>query len=475
MDWLIIFLKKRTGEKFKGWQNQRKKLNWLEKPSSQFNSKPMNQRFYALDIFRGLTIAGMILVNNPGSWSHIYPPLRHASWHGATPTDWIFPFFLFIVGVAIPLALGKRLDRGDTQVAIVSKIIVRALIIFGLGLFLGAFPHFGMRGAPNHIYLLHYILLAAFTILIFMRGIFHPRFQGFWGEGKNKRRLGILLLLVSLAMAVIGFSHYDFSHLRIPGVLQRIAVVYAIGSLLFLYFPWKAQLIIGVMLLLGYWALQTWIPVPDGFPPNLEPNTSLAAWLDRQLLGNHLWSQAYISGDPEGLLSTLPAIATGISGMLTGLWLKTDTKPYQKLSGLLGVGAVLLGLGFAWHSVFPINKPLWTSSYVLYTSGLALLFLGLIYWLTDILKYQSWARPFEWYGKNALFVFIFSGLFGRLLYTISFQGSEGMITLKAWIYSHFFTPFFSPVNASLAYAIAFVGLILVLAWVLFRKKVFIKV
>lgn len=435
----------------------------------------MNQRFYALDIFRGITIAGMILVNNPGSWSHIYPPLRHASWHGATPTDWIFPFFLFIVGVAIPLAIGKRQERGDARSAILLKIVSRSLIIFGLGLLLAAFPHFGMEGAPGYIYVLHYILLGAFMILIFMRGAFHPRFDGFWGNNLIKRRLGILVLLLAVVMSIIGVQYYDLSHLRIPGVLQRIAVVYAICSVLFLYVPWRTQLVLGILILLGYWAMQTLIPVPDGFPPNLEPNTSLAAWLDRLLLGNHLWSQAHISGDPEGILSTLPAIVTGMSGMLTGLWLKTDTGPYKKLSGMLGIGAVLLALGYAWHEVFPINKPLWTSSYVLYTSGLALLFLGLIYWLTDILRYQRWARPFEWYGKNALFVFIFSGLYGRLLYTITFEGAEGTTTLKGLIYNNFFTPYLSPVNASLAYALVHVGMILVLAWILYKRKIFIKV
>lgn len=435
----------------------------------------MNQRLYALDIFRGITIAGMILVNNPGSWSHIYPPLRHAGWHGATPTDWIFPFFLFIVGVAVPLAIGKRLERGDTSTSILSKIVVRSFIIFGLGLLLAAFPHFGMKEAPKLIYTLQYFLIGVFIVLIFMRGIFHPRFDGFWGNNKNKRWLGLAALVAALGLASIGFQYYGLSHLRIPGVLQRIAVVYLICSCLFLFFSWKAQLLIGVLILLGYWGLQTLIPVPDGFPPNLEPNTSLAAWLDRQLLGNHLWSQAHISGDPEGILSTLPAIATGISGVMTGLWLKTDNEAYKKLSGLLGIGAVLLALGYAWHVVFPINKPLWTSSYVLYTSGLALLFLGLIYWLTDILKYQTWARPFEWYGKNALFVFIFSGLYGRLLYTITIQGSHGPTTLKSLIYNNFFTPYFSPVNASLAYALVHVGMILILAWILFKRRIFIKV
>jgi predicted acyltransferase len=226
---------------------------------------------------------------------------------------------------------------------------------------------------------------------------------------------------------------------------------------------------------MGYWALQTLIPVPDGLAPNLEPNTSLAAWLDRQILGNHLWSQAKISGDPEGLMSTLPAIVSGISGMLTGLWLKKDNDWYKKLSGLLGVGAVLLALGFIWHEFFPINKPLWTSSYVLYTSGLALLFLGLTFWLTDIMNHKQWARPFEWYGKNALFVFIFSGIYGRLLISISWKQGDGMISLKSWIYQTFFTPFFSDVNASLAYAIVHILMILFLAWILHKREIYIKV
>lgn len=369
-----------------------------------------SKRLLALDIFRGITIAGMILVNNPGSWGHIYAPLEHAEWHGSTPTDWVFPFFLFIVGVAIPLALGRRKVEGADQRALLLKIGQRVLSIFAIGL------------------LLHLI----------------PRF--------------------------------DFVHMRIPGVLQRIAIVYGICAVIFLKTQWKTQLWIGIGLLLFYWILMTLVPVPGGFPPNLEPDTNLGAWLDRTIFtSNHLWSQSK-TWDPEGLLSTLPAVVTGIIGMLTGQWLKTQRNDYEKLTGLLAVGTCLLALGLAWNPLFPINKKLWTSSYVLYVGGLALLFLGVVYWLVDVLGYKRWTKPFVVYGTNALAAYVFSGLIAKTMGLISWTGADGdPITLKGWLYGALYEPFFSPINASLAYAITNVAVCLGLVWIMYSRKIFWRV
>lgn len=370
------------------------------------------KRLLSLDIFRGMTIMAMILVNNPGDWSKVYAPLLHADWHGITPTDWIFPFFLFIVGVAIAYAIGRRKAEGVDKGLLVRKILVRTLIIFFIGLLLNAFP----------------------------------------------------------------FYNTNYSTLRIPGVLQRIALVYGASALLFVWCTPRQLFGLGVSFLLLYWALLTLVPVPGGIAPNLEPSTNLGAWVDRTVLGNHLWSQSK-TWDPEGLLSTIPAISTGISGILTGLWLREHRSDFEKVAGLMVVGALLLALSCIWDLAFPINKKIWTSSYVLYTSGVAMLFLGVVYWLVDIKGYTRGTQPFVVYGMNALFVFVLSGIIAKLLYTIQWTNAAGeTISVKGWLWSSVFEPAFSsPYNASLAYAIANILLLLGLAWILYAKRIFIKV
>lgn len=368
-------------------------------------------RLLSLDVFRGMTIAGMILVNNPGTWSAIYSPLKHAEWHGITPTDYIFPFFLFIVGVAIPLALGKRVEDGSVTKDIYFKIFRRAAIIFLLGLFLAAFPYF------------------------------------------------------------------NFSTLRIPGVLQRIAVCYLIASILFLHFDWKKLSIISAFLLLIYWALMTLINVPGcEFTTIDDKACNLAAYLDRAILTEaHIWKQAKVF-DPEGILSTIPAIVTTISGIFTGMWLKKDKTDYEKVCGLFFFGIVLVAVGWAWNFFFPFNKSLWTSSYVVYTSGLALCFLGFCYWLVDIKDYKKWAKPFIIFGVNALALFVGSGLMAKILGLIKLSGADGKdISLQGWIFKTFFLSIAAPVNASLMYAICFILLWLFLMWLLYRKKIYIKI
>jgi predicted acyltransferase len=367
-------------------------------------------RLLSLDVFRGMTIAGMVLVNNPGTWSTIYSPLKHAEWHGVTPTDYIFPFFLFIVGIAIPIALGKRVEDGVTN-TVYLKIFRRSATIFVLGLFLAAFPFF------------------------------------------------------------------DFANLRIPGVLQRIAVCYLITSLIFLHTNWKQLTFIGVGLLLVYWLLMTTIPVPNCEITTIDDKAcNLSAYIDRLILGeNHIWKQAKVY-DPEGILSTIPSIATTISGVLTGIWLKTKKSDLEKVGGLFFFGIVLVALGWVWNFFFPYNKPLWTSSYVVYTLGLALCFLGFCYWLIDIKGYRRWSKPFVIFGVNALALFVFSGLLSKILGLIKVSGADGkQISLQGWIFNSIFLPVASPINASLMFAVSYILLWLFLMWLLYRKRIYIKV
>ncbi len=376
-------------------------------------------RLLSLDVFRGMTIAGMVLVNNPGTWSAIYSPLAHAEWHGATPTDFVFPFFLFIVGIAITLALGKRVEQAGINKDIYLKIFRRALIIFALGLFLATFP-------------------------------FYNFIKGEW---------------------------LDISTIRIMGVLQRIAVCYLIASLIFVRTNWKQQAIIAVALLLVYWALMTLINVPNCEITTFNDKTcNLAAYIDRLILTeNHIWKSSKVF-DPEGILSTLPAIATTLAGVLCGHWLRREKNDYEKVAAMFFFGVVLTTIGWGWSFWFPINKSLWTSSYVVYTAGLALCFLGFCYWLIDIKGYRRWAKPFFIFGVNALALFVFSGLMAKLLGLIKVTSAEGNeISLQKWIFDSVFLPLASPINASLIYAVGFILLWLFLMWLLYRKRIFIKV
>ena len=377
-------------------------------------------RLVSLDIFRGMTIAGMVLGNNPGTWSAIHSPLAHAEWHGATPTDLVFPFFLFIVGISITLALGKRVEAGGINREIYLKIIRRALIIFALGLFMAAFPFYN------------------FTT----------------GEWLN------------------------VSTLRIMGVLQRIGVCYLVASLIFIRTNWKQQTVIAVALLMLYWALMTLINVPNCEITTFNDKTcNLAAYLDRLILTeNHIWKSSKVF-DPEGILSTLPAIATTLAGVLCGHWLRGKKDDNEKVAAMFFFGVVLTAIGWAWSFWFPLNKSLWTSSYVVYTAGLALCFLGFCYWLVDIKGYRKWAKPFVIFGVNALALFVFSGLMAKLLGIIKFTaGAEGKpVSLQKWIFDSLYLPLASPINASLMYAISFILLWLFLMWLLYRKRIFIKI
>jgi predicted acyltransferase len=366
-------------------------------------------RLVSLDVFRGLTIAGMVLVNNPGTWSSIYWPLEHAEWHGWTPTDLVFPFFLFIVGVSITLAFARRVEEGTGKRDLYLKVIKRSAIIFGLGLFLNGFPYFPL------------------------------------------------------------------ATIRIAGVLQRIAVCYLIASLIFLTTKARTQLLIAVTLLIGYCLVMTRLAAPGYAPGDLTKEGSIASFVDRVLLGQHIWRQGRVY-DPEGLLSTIPAVATTLFGILTGHWLRSERTRYEKVVGMFVAGAICVVLGWMWNPFFPINKSLWTSSYVLFTAGLALELLALCYWVIDIKGYRRWAWPFEVFGVNALALFVGTGLMVKLMGLIKLPLSDGTrISSQGWIFRNLFLPWASPINASLAYAIAFILLWLVLMWLLYRKQIYIKV
>lgn len=369
-----------------------------------------SNRLISLDVFRGMTVAGMVLVNNPENWSAVYAPLEHAAWNGWTPTDMIFPFFLFIVGMAISFALDRRVERSLIKRDVYLKIFRRTAIIFLLGLFQMAFPFF------------------------------------------------------------------DLGHLRFPGVVQRIAICYLISSLVFLHTNWKQQAIIAACCLIFYWLVMTLVPVPGGVAGDLSIEGNFAGYLDRLIIGaNHMWSVSKFY-DPEGIFSTIPAVATCLAGVLTGTWLKGKRSDEEKVSAVFFFGILLTAIGWIWSFWFPINKSLWTSSYAVYMAGLALCFLGFCYWLIDIKNYRKWTKPFVIFGSNALALYFLSSIFARIINNITWKSAAGVTTnVQKWIFDTYFSPLATPLNASLIYSIFYIFLWLFLMWILYRKRIFIKV
>ncbi len=365
-----------------------------------------SRRILSVDIFRGMTIALMILVNTPGTWSSIYAPFRHAEWHGCTPTDLVFPFFLFIVGTSIVLAYPKK--SKTTQVYL--KILKRSAKLILLGLFLAGF-------------------LVSF-----------PFFKA-------------------------------FENLRIPGVLQRIGVVFFFASLLYLHTNWKSLLLVLLTILVGYWAVMTLVSI-DGTIPLLTKESNNAAYVDLKILTRaHIWKPTY---DPEGLLSTIPAIATTIMGMFLGLLIKTDQfSNKKKLAYLWLTGLAGVVLGVVWGMYFPINKALWTSSFVLYTGGWAFLIFGIIYYFTEIKKHTNWGLPFIYYGSNAITVYFLSSFIAKTFYLSHFSNGQSP---HAFFYKTFFTSWINtPKLSSLLYAFSVILFYYFLARFLYKKKIFIKV
>lgn len=400
---------------------------------------PARERLLSLDVFRGLTVAGMLLVNDPGSWAHIYPPLEHAAWNGWTLTDLIFPFFLFIVGITTYLSLSSRRARGDDERAIRAQIIRRGALIFLFGFLINGFPYFT------------------------------------WGDVAGVADPTLLQRIAD-----------RLPHWRIMGVLQRIGVAYLVAALLTQRTTLKQQIGIIAGLLIGYWVVMTVLPVPgEGTIGALllnEPSRTMAAWTDRLLLdwtrwgmGNHLWVNG-VTWDPEGILSTIPAICTAMLGNLAGRWIGERRPLAERLAGMSAVGSIGMTVGLMWHWVFPINKSLWTSSYVIFTAGLAALSLATIMWIVDFQKVRGWTTPFVIYGVNPIIAFVGSGVMARFIYSIAKVTSDGRrIPLQAWLYQTFFASWLGPVNASLAFALSFVLFWYGILYVLYRRNIILKV
>jgi predicted acyltransferase len=408
-------------------------------PASVPVGKEPRERLQSLDVFRGMTIAGMLLVNNPGTWSAIYPPLEHATWNGWTPTDMIFPFFLFIAGVTTHLSLTARRARGDDEAAIRRQIIRRGLLIFLLGFLVNGFPYFTWGDVA---------------------GIAHPSF---------------------IERVVDRLYHW-----RIMGVLQRIGLAYMIGGLLSQGKSVKRQVVTIVALLYGYWFAMTLLPVPgSGAMGQLvlgDAPRTMAAWWDRLLLdwtrfglGNHNWVSS-VTWDPEGIFSTIPAVATAMLGNLAGQWLSVRRPLTERLNGMFAVGALGMMAGLMWNWSFPINKSLWTSSYVVFAAGMATVGIATIMWIVDVHRVRGWTKPFVVYGMNPMVAFVGSGVMARCIYSIFMVNYDGKkISLEAAIYRSLFASWLEPVNASLAFAIMFVSFWFVILYVLYRKKIFFKV
>ena len=375
-------------------------------------------RLLSLDVFRGLTIAGMLLVNDPGSWGAIYPPLEHAAWNGWTPTDVIFPFFLFIVGVTTHLSLRSRRARGATDRDIVLQILRRGGMIILLGWLMAGFPYYPLT---------------------------------------------------------------RLTEIRFGGVLPRIGVCYIAGALLTMKTTLKQQVVILAVLLYGYWFLQTLVPVPGQHEIGAlllnRPDATLSAWLDRTVLGlPHLWVGSK-TWDPEGILSSIPAVGTVILGVFTGRWLTRDDVPMpERLNALFVVGAVAMMVGLMWNWSFPINKSLWTSSYVMFTGGMAAIGLAMCVWIVDIRSIRWWTKPFVIYGMNPIVAFVGSGVLARIIYSLIMVRYDGRIVpLETAIYEGAFATWLSPRNASLAFAVCIVLFWFGILTVLYRRKIFLKV
>ena len=377
------------------------------------------KRLNSLDFFRGATVAAMIWVNNPGSWQHIYGPFAHAEWHGWTPTDLIFPFFLFIVGVSIVLAFSKASTKGMSRQELIQKIVIRGVKIFGLGLALAAFPYV----------------------------VFSPEFS----------------------------LHPKIANLRIPGVLQRISVIYIMAAFLFLYTSTKVRWIVVGLILIGYWLAMSLIPVPGfgaGAIDTAEGN--LAAYIDQVLLSGHMWKDLW---DPEGILSTFPALVSTLMGVFIGhLLLKNYSSQEHKVLELLKWGFIWLTLGYLWSWVFPLNKNIWTSSFSLFTGGLASVMFGFCYWFIDV---KGCKKGINWgvaYGINAITVFFLSGIVARIMGMIQVSVGGDSMSLKGLLYSVVLKGIFNdPMIASVSHSILWVIMFYILARWMQRKNILIKV
>jgi predicted acyltransferase len=420
------------------------------------------ERLISLDIFRGLTILLMTIVNNPGDWSSIYPPLEYADWNGCTPTDLVFPFFIFIMGVAIPFAPPTKFFDAATF----AKILTRSLRIICLGIFFNYFGKiqlFGLEGVP----LLIGRLVVTFGVGYALLGNFNS---------KIKLYLALTILAVYLFLAFGGIEAYN--EVRLPGVLQRIGIVYFFISILYLKTNQKTQIITAIALLLGYWALMTLVPVPGIGDANLEKGTNLAAWIDNAVLKDHLWVYSK-TWDPEGILSTLPAIATGIIGILIGQLLNSDSSKLEIIKAMMISDGALILIGLFWNIVFPINKSLCTSSYVLFTAGLGILVFSFLYYIIDIVNIRKGFKLFLIWGVNPMIVFSFSQIIPQGLRMIQFQNPNvplEQINLQQYLYSFWILPYFNnPMTASLAGALIYSCIWTFILWLFYKNNLIFKV
>jgi predicted acyltransferase len=377
----------------------------------------MNQRYYSLDVFRGATVALMILVNNPGSWGHIYSPLEHATWHGCTPTDLVFPFFLFAVGNAMAFVMPRFEQAGAGLFW--KKILKRTILIFGIGLLLHWSPF--------------------------------VRWDGDQLVGKN------------------------LDNLRILGVLQRIALCYFFASIIVFYGKTRGAFVISGILLLAYWFITVWLG-KAGDPFSLQGYFG-TAW-DKAILGEaHMYKGEGLPFDPEGISSTLPAIVQVVFGFLVGQYIQQKGKTYEMLSHLMISGLVLIFAGFCWDMVFPINKKIWTSSYVLYTTGLAMLTISLLIYLIEFRGIKGgWSRFFDVFGKNPLFIFVLSGFLPRVLALIRFKDGDQTTSALPWFWNHICKPISEDLrNGSLLYAIIMIAFYWLIVYWMDKRKIYVKV
>ena len=364
---------------------------------------PVTQRLMSLDVFRGATIAAMMMVNNAGDWRHIYTQLEHSEWHGWTFTDTVFPSFLWIVGVAMTLSFAKRMERGDNRTRLLMHTVKRAAIIFGVGVLLNGFPF------------------------------------------------------------------YHLATIRIPGVLQRIAVCYLIAGAIFLYTRFRTQVAITVGLLVGYWLLMMLVPVPGLGAGHLEMGHNLEAYVDRLVIPNHLYGQTK-TWDPEGIVSTLPAIATTMFGIFAGYVLRLRRQVSEKAAWLFLMGNVFILSGLMMNVWLPINKKLWTSSFAVFMAGLAAVVFAGCYWLVDAQGHKSWTKPFAIYGMNAIALYMLSSVIETLLVVIKIGG----VPVQRIIYQNIFAPLADPYTASMLYGMTFSLMMFGVAYFMYRRNWIVK-
>ncbi len=393
----------------------------------------MNQRYYSLDVFRGATVALMIMVNNPGSWAHIFPPLAHAQWHGCTPTDLVFPFFLFAVGNAMAFVMPKFKKEGDAF--FLKKVLKRTLLIFIIGILLSWSPFVFYKGNE--------LVIKGWT----------------WTNANG-----------------------SIGGVRILGVLQRIALCYLFASLIIYYCKPKLAYTISIILLLAYWCLAAFMGDASA-PYSLQG--FFGTEIDVQLLGmNHIYKGEGIPFDPEGLVSTMSAIVQVVIGYWAGKFIQEKGKTWEMLGNLLLAGTTLIFIGFCWDMVFPINKKIWTGSYTIYTSGLALLTIGCMIYLLEFRNFKgAWSKFFDVFGKNPLFIFVLSGFLPRLLALIRINdhldknGKPVYLSPFGWFYEHICKNIVASDlrYGSLLYALCMIAFYWLIVYILDKKKIYIKV